>query len=193
MRNVISNSFSVSAQKPTVSVDHIDNYYIVEATGVQPAVDDSRWQLVPAGGTIPMPTPAAPYLWHKTVTWLTDGTHLAPVVEFAGSMGQNGIDYDLVPSHSSILKDANDNLSPANVTCALVKRNADGSADAQTSIPTGYSIKVQKDNNTASNYTLGSNVSTSNCSVIVFSLWYGSVEIETYHQRRGRRCAGCGR
>jgi hypothetical protein len=180
MRNVISNSFSVSAQKPTVSVDHIDNYYIVEATGVQPAVDDTRWQLVPAGGTIPMPTPAAPYLWHKTVTWLTDGTHLAPVVEFAGSMGQNGIDYDLVPSHSSILKDANDNLSPANVTCALVKRNADGSADAQTSIPTGYSIKVQKDNNTASNYTLGSNVSTSNCSVIVFSLWYGSVEIERH-------------
>ena len=180
MRNVISNSFSVSAQKPTVSVDHIDNYYIVEATGVQPAVDDSRWQLVPAGGTIPMPTPAAPYLWHKTVTWLTDGTHLAPVVEFAGSMGQNGIDYDLVPSHSSILKDANDNLSPANVTCALVKRNADGSADAQSSIPTGYSIKVQKDNNTASNYTLGSNVSTSNCSVIVFSLWYGSVEIERH-------------
>jgi len=180
MRNVISNSFSVSAQKPTVSVDHIDNYYIVEATGVQPAVDDSRWQLVPAGGTIPMPTPAAPYLWHKTVTWLTDGTHLAPVVEFAGSMGQNGIDYDLVPSHSSILKDANDNLNPANVTCALVKRNADGSADAQSSIPTGYSIKVQKDNNTASNYTLGSNVSTSNCSVIVFSLWYGSVEIERH-------------
>ena len=179
MRNVISNSFSLTAQKPTVSVDHIDNYYIVEATGTQPAVDDSRWQYVAPGGAIPMPTPAAPYLWHKTVTYLTDGTHLAPVVEFAGSMGQNGIDYDLVPSHSAIIKDENDNRDPANVTCALVKRNADGSADNQTSIPTGYSIKVTRDT-TTTNYTLGSNVSTAGVSVIVFSLYYGAVEIERH-------------
>ena len=179
MRNVISNTFSLSAQKPTVSVDHIDNYYIVEATGTQPAVDDSRWQYVAPGGAIPMPTPAAPYLWHKMITYLTDGTHLAPVVEFAGSMGQNGIDYDLVPSHSAIIKDENDNRDPANVTCALVKRNADGSADNQTSIPTGYSIKVTRDT-TTSNYTLGSNVSTAGVSVIVFSLYYGAVEIERH-------------
>lgn len=179
MKNVISNTFTITAQKPTVSVDHIDNFYIVEATGTQPAVDDSRWQFVEAGDPTPKTTPAAPYLWHKTITWLTDGTHLDPVVEFAGSMGQNGIDYDLVPSHSAIIKDENDNRTPANVTCALVKRNADGTADTQSTVPTGYSIKVTKDT-TTSTYTLGSNVSTAGVSVIVFSLWYGAVEIERH-------------
>ena len=179
MRNVISSSFTLTAQKPTVSVDHIDNYYIVEATGTQPAVADSRWQYVAPGGAIPMPTAAAPYLWHKTVTVLTDGSTLDPVVEFAGSMGQNGIDYDLVPSHSSILKGEDNSLTPENVTCALVKRNADGSADNQTTVPTGYSIKVTRDTTTTT-YTLGAIVPTSGVSLIVFSLYYGTVEIERH-------------
>ena len=104
MKKVISSSFSVSAQKSAVSVDHIDNYYLCEASGTPPAVNDTRWRLHRTGEDIPVPTSAAPYLWHKSVTYLSDGTHLEPVIEFGGSLGQNGIDYDLVPSHASILK-----------------------------------------------------------------------------------------
>ena len=105
MQNLISNTFAISAQRPTVSIDHTDNYYLIEASGITPAVNDARWQYVPVGGNVLVPTAAYPYLWHKSITYLTDGTALAPVIEFGGSLGQNGIDYDLVPSHSSILKD----------------------------------------------------------------------------------------
>lgn len=182
MQNLISNTFAISAQRPTVSIDHTDNYYLIEASGITPAVNDARWQYVPVGGNVLVPTAAYPYLWHKSITYLTDGTALAPVIEFGGSLGQNGIDYDLVPSHSSILKDENNNLTPSEVSCTLIKRNADGSATNQSSIPAGYSIQVLKDAQ-ASAYTLGSTVSTSNCSVITFVLKYGSVEIERHDIR----------
>ncbi len=183
MKQVISQSFAVSAQKPTVSIDHIDNYYLTEATGTQPAVSDSRWVLILEGQQTPTPTAAAPYLWHKSVTWLTDGTSLDPVVEFAGSLGQNGYDYDLVPSHSTILKAEDGTITPQNVSCSLIKRNADASAETQTSIPSGYSIKVYRDT-TASDYTtLGSNVSTADVSVITFVLLYGTTEVERHDIR----------
>lgn len=180
MNPVISQTFAVTAVKPTISVDHIDNYYITEASGIMPAVSDSRWQLVPDGQQVPVPTASAPYLWHKYITYLTDGSALDPIVEFAGSLGQNGFDYDLVPSHSAIIKDANDNLSPANVSCSLIKRNADGSAETQSVVPSGYSVIVYRDN-TSSSYTLGSNVSTAGItSVITFVLKYGNIEVERY-------------
>ena len=148
-----------------------------------PAVSDSRWQLVPDGQQVPVPTASAPYLWHKYITYLTDGSALDPIVEFAGSLGQNGFDYDLVPSHSAIIKDANDNLSPANVSCSLIKRNADGSAETQSVVPSGYSVIVYRDN-TSSSYTLGSNVSTAGItSVITFVLKYGNIEVERHDLR----------
>lgn len=183
MNPVISQTFAVTAVKPTISVDHIDNYYITEASGIMPAVSDSRWQLVPDGQQVPVPTASAPYLWHKYITYLTDGSALDPIVEFAGSLGQNGFDYDLVPSHSAIIKDANDNLSPANVSCSLIKRNADGSAETQSVVPSGYSVIVYRDN-TSSPYTLGSNVSTAGItSVITFVLKYGNIEVERHDLR----------
>lgn len=183
MNPVISQTFAVTAVKPTISVDHIDNYYITEASGIMPAVSDSRWQLVPDGQQVPVPTASAPYLWHKYITYLTDGSALDPIVEFAGSLGQNGFDYDLVPSHSAIIKDANDNLSPANVSCSLIKRNADGSAETQSVVPSGYSVIVYRDN-TSSSYTLGSNVSTAGItSVITFVLKYGNIEVERHDLR----------
>lgn len=183
MNPVISQTFAVTAVKPTISVDHIDNYYIIEASGIMPAVSDSRWQLVPDGQQVPVPTASAPYLWHKYITYLTDGSALDPIVEFAGSLGQNGFDYDLVPSHSAIIKDANDNLSPANVSCSLIKHNADGSAETQSVVPSGYSVIVYRDN-TSSSYTLGSNVSTAGItSVITFVLKYGNIEVERHDLR----------
>lgn len=183
MNPVISQTFAVTAVKPTISVDHIDNYYITEAFGIMPAVSDSRWQLVPDGQQVPVPTASAPYLWHKYITYLTDGSALDPIVEFAGSLGQNGFDYDLVPSHSAIIKDVNDNLSPANVSCSLIKRNADGSAETQSVVPSGYSVIVYRDN-TSSSYTLGSNVSTAGItSVITFVLKYGNIEVERHDLR----------
>ena len=183
MQNLISQTFAVTAQKPTVSVDHIDNYYITEASGIMPSVNDSRWTLVPDGQQVPVPTASAPYLWHKYITYLTDGTALDPIVEFAGSLGQNGFDYALVPSNSAIIKDTSDNLTPANVTCSLIKRNADGSAETQSTVPSGYSVVVYRDN-TPSPYTLGANVSTSGItSVITFVLKYGSIEVERHDIR----------
>ncbi len=182
MKPVISQTFAITAQKPTVSVDHIDNYYITEASGIQPAANDSRWQFVPEGQQAPVPTSAAPYLWHKSITYLTDGSHLDPVIEFGGSLGQNGYDYDLVPSHSAIIKAQDDTVTPANVSCSLIKRNADGSAERQTTPPAGYSIRVYRDT-TASAYTLGANVSTANVSVITFVLLYGAIEVERHDIR----------
>lgn len=182
MQNLISQTFSISAQRETVSVDHTDNYYLIEATGNTPTADDSRWQYVAVGGTAPIPTPALPYLWHKSITYLTDGTYLNPVIEFGGSLGQNGIDYDLVPSSSSILKAEDGTLTPTSVSCSLIKRNADGSATNQTTIPAGYSINVIKDT-TSSSYALGFTISTDNCSVITFVLLYGTVEIERHDVR----------
>lgn len=182
MKKVISSSFSVSAQKSAVSVDHIDNYYLLEASGTPPSSNDTRWKLHRTGENIPVPTSAAPFLWHKSVTYLSDGTHLDPVIEFGGSLGQNGIDYDLVPSHSSILKAEDGTLAPTQVSCNLVKRNADGSAEQLSSVPAGYSVLVYKDA-ASSSYTLGSNVSTSSVSVITFVLLYGNIEIERHDIR----------
>lgn len=182
MQTVISQTFAISAEKPVVSVSHTDNYYLIEATGKTPSANDSRWQYVPVGGTAVMPTSALPYLWHKSITFLTDGTSLAPVIEFGGSLGKNGIDYDLVPSASSILKAEDGSRSPASVSCSLIKREADGTATNQSTIPAGYSITVIKDS-TSSSYALGSLVSTANCSVISFILKYGSVNIERHDIR----------
>ena len=182
MQTVISQTFAISAEKPTVSISHTDNYYLIEATGKTPAANDSRWQYVPVGGTILVPTPSMPYLWHKAVTFLTDGSSMEPVIEFGGSLGKNGIDYDLVPSASSILKAEDGTLSPASISCSLIKREADGTATGMTTIPVGYSIQVVKDSTTSS-YALGSSVSTANCSVISFVLKYGSVGIERHDIR----------
>lgn len=182
MQTVISQTFAITAEKPVVSVSHTDNYYLIEATGKTPSANDSRWQYVPVGGTAVMPTSALPYLWHKSITFLTDGTSLAPIIEFGGSLGKNGIDYDLVPSASSILKAEDGSLSPASVSCSLIKREADGTATNQSTIPAGYSITVIKDS-TSSSYVLGSLVYTANCSVISFILKYGSVNIERHDIR----------
>ena len=80
MQNLISNTFAIAAQRPTVSIDHTDNYYLIEASGITPAANDARWQYVPVGGNVLVPTAAYPYLWHKSITYLTDGTALAPVI-----------------------------------------------------------------------------------------------------------------
>ena len=138
MQPQISNSFALSAQKPAVSVDHINNYYLLTATRNVPAVNDPGWVLVAPGGQIPVPVTATPYLWHKAVTILTDGTELDPYVEFGGSLGQNGIDYDLVPSHSTIIHKEDDSYDPTQVSCGLILRNADGTATQQSTVPAGY-------------------------------------------------------
>ncbi len=179
MKNLISASFSIGAQKDVVSVDFIENYYLCEATGSTPSVSDSRWQKVEDGGSVPVPTSAAPFLWHKYITVLTDGSKQDPVIEFKGSLGKNGIDYDLVPSHSSIIKSEDGTLSPTAVSCSMIMRNADGTAEKLSSIPSGYSIKAYRDA-TAQTYTLGSTVSTANVSVVTFVLLYNSVEIERH-------------
>lgn len=182
MQNLISQTFAISAQRETVSIDHTDNYYMRTASLETPSASDSRWYYVPVGGEAYKPTAALPYLWHKSITYLTDGTALPPVIEFGGSLGQNGIDYDLVPSHSSILKAEDGTLSPIQVSCALIRREADGSATAHTTLPSGYSIQVVKDI-TASSYSLGQDISTADCSVISFVLKYGDVEIERHDIR----------
>ncbi len=179
MKSIISNSFSVAAQKEVVSIDRIDNYYLCEASGSTPSVNDSRWTFVAEGGTVPVPTSAAPFLWHKYITYLTDGSHYDPIIEFKSSLGQNGIDYDLVPSHSSIIKKEDGTVSPSNVSCSMIKRNADGSAERLTTIPTGYSIVSYRDA-TSANYSLGTNVSTANVNVVSFVLKYGNVEVERH-------------
>lgn len=183
MQPQISNTFALSAQKPAVSVDHINNYYLLTATRTVPAVNDPGWVLVAPGGQIPVPVTATPYLWHKAVTILTDGTELDPYVEFGGSLGQNGIDYDLVPSHSTIIHKEDDSYDPAQVSCGLILRNADGTATQQGTVPAGYSVQVSIDNAAASSYTLGTNIATANHTVISFILKYGSIVIERHDIR----------
>lgn len=181
MKSAISQPFSVTASKEPVSVKSIARYYLTEASGTTPSANDSRWKLVNEGEAVPMPTSAAPYLWKKTVTTFTDGTS-STAIEFGGSLGKNGIDYDLVPSHSSIVKAEDGTLSPTNVSCKIIKRNADGTAEQLSSVPTGYSIAVYRDSTTVSSaYTPGSNVSTSGTTTsISFVLKYGSVEVERH-------------
>ena len=181
MKSAISQPFSVTASKEPVSVKSIARYYLTEASGTTPSANDSRWKLVNEGEAVPMPTSAAPYLWKKTVTTFTDGTS-STAIEFGGSLGKNGIDYDLVPSHSSIVKAEDGTLSPTNVSCKIIKRNADGTAEQLSSVPTGYSIAVYRDSTTVSSaYTPGSNVSTNGTTTsISFVLKYGSVEVERH-------------
>lgn len=182
IKSPISQTFSITAAKEPISVDHIDTWYMLEASGTAPSVSDSRWQFHNEGDAIPSPTSAAPYLWKKSVTCFTDGTKSDTVVEFCGSLGKNGIDYDLVPSHSSIVKAEDGTLSPSNVSCAIIKRNADGSAEQLTSVPTGYSIEVRRnDGVVSSNYTPGSSISTSGTtSGITFILKYGTIDVERH-------------
>lgn len=182
MQKIVSNSFAITASKDAVSFDHQDNYSLIEASGTMPLATDSRWQYIPVGGQALKPTAAAPYLWHKTITFLTDGSHLEPVISFGGSLGQNGIDYDLVPSASSILKAEDGTLTPTGIYCSIVKRNADGSAQKLSSVPSGYSIMVYRDN-VSEAYALGSTVFTSGLSVISFVLMYGSTDIERHDIR----------
>ena len=183
MQPQISNTFALSAQKPAVSVDHINNYYLLTATRTVPAVNDPGWVLVAPGGQIPVPVTATPYLWHKAVTILTDGTELDPYVEFGGSLGQNGIDYDLVPSHSTIIHKEDDSYDPTQVSCGLILRNADGTATQQNAVPAGYSVQISIDNGAAASYTLGTNIATANHTVISFILKYGSIVIERHDIR----------
>ena len=182
IKPAISQTFSVLAAKEPISVDHIDSWYLREASGSAPSVTDSRWVFHNEGDPIPPPTPSLPYLWKKSVTYFTDGTKSDTVVEFCGSLGKNGIDYDLVPSHSSIVKSEDGVLSPSNVSCAIIKRNADGSAEQLTSVPTGYSIEVRRnDSVVSSNYTPGGNISTSGTtSGITFILKYGTIDVERH-------------
>lgn len=181
MKSAISQPFSVTASKEPVSVKSIARYYLTEASGTTPSANDSRWKLVNEGEAVPMPTSAAPYLWKKTVTTFTDGAS-STAIEFGGSLGENGIDYDLVPSHSSIVKAEDGTLSPTNVSCKIIKRNADGTAEQLSSVPLGYSIAVYRDSTTVSSaYTPGNNVSTSGTTAsMTFVLKYGSVEVERH-------------
>ncbi len=182
IKPTISQTFSVLAAKEPISVDHIDSWYLLEASGTSPSVTDSRWQFHNEGDPIPPPTPSLPYLWKKSVTYFTDGTKSDTVVEFCGGLGKNGIDYDLVPSHSSIVKSKDGALSPSNVSCAIIKRNADGSAEQLTSVPTGYSIEVRRNDSVVnSKYTPGGNISTSGTtSGITFILKYGTIDVERH-------------
>ncbi len=167
----------------STSVLRIDNYYLCEATGAIPTANDSRWVLLAEGDTAPVPTSAAPYLWHKTVTVMSDGTSTS-VIEFGGSMGQNGIDYDLVPTASSILKDAEGNVTPDRVGCTLIRRNADGTA-TRVGLPDGYTAKVQYDNGTEEDYTIISvgrvDKLVGDATTITFLLYYGNVVIERHN------------
>lgn len=183
IKPTISQTFSVLAAKEPISVDHIDSWYLREASGSAPSITDSRWEFHNEGDPIPPPTPSLPYLWKKSVTYFTDGTKSDTVVEFCGGLGKNGIDYDLVPSHSSIVKSEDGALSPSNVSCAIIKRNADGSAEQLTAAPTGYSIEVRRNDSVVnSNYTPGGNISTSGTtSGITFILKYGTIVIERHN------------
>lgn len=175
MKKVISNTFSITAERKAVSIAHTDHYYLTESTGTAPGIDDPRWKFVPAGGTPLSPTSSEPFLWRKFITYFSDGSSLKPVVEFVGSMGQNGIDYDLVPSASSIVRSEDGSLSPSTVSCVLIKRESDGSVTKMSSLPLLYSVWVARDN-VEEPYTLGDSVSTNDCSVISFILKYGSGE-----------------
>ena len=168
--------------KDGVSVLRIDNYYLLTATGDVPSADDAGWTLVASGETAPVPTSAKPYLWHKSVTTMSDGTTLTPVIEFGGSLGQNGFDYDLVPSATAILKDAEGNLTPYSVGCTLIRREADGTV-TRVGLPAGYTAKYSLDNGTERNYSIDKTVLSkivvnNDNSVITFLLYYGDVVVE---------------
>jgi len=171
------------APKDGVSVARIDNYYLCEATGTVPAADDSRWTLCNEGEKIPVPTAAAPYLWHKSVTVMSDGTTLPPVIEFCGSLGKNGFDYDLVPSASTIVKKEDGTLSPSRVSCSLIRREADGTATGLTSVPSGYFVKYLRNSAGLTDYVLGTPISVDTSSSITFVLYYGSTVIERHDIR----------
>ena len=168
--------------KDGVSVLRIDNYYLLTATGDVPSADDAGWTLVASGETAPVPTSAKPYLWHKSITTMSDGTTLTPVIEFGGSLGQNGFDYDLVPSATAILKDAEGNLTPYSVGCTLIRREADGTV-TRVGLPAGYTAKYSLDNGTERNYSIDKTVLSkivvnNDNSVITFLLYYGDVVVE---------------
>lgn len=169
------------APKDGVSVLRIDNYYLCEATGTVPSADDSRWTLVNEGGKIPVPTAAAPYLWHKSITRMSDGSTLAPVIDFCGSLGKNGFDYDLVPSASTIVKKEDGTVTPSSVSCTLIRREADGTATVLKEMPDGYNIRVFQ--GYVRNYTLGELVEVGNLSAISFLLMYGTVVVERHDIR----------
>ena len=168
--------------KDGVSVLRIDNYYLLTATGDVPSADDAGWTLVASGETAPVPTSAKSYLWHKSITTMSDGTTLTPVIEFGGSLGQNGFDYDLVPSATAILKDAEGNLTPYSVGCTLIRREADGTV-TRVGLPAGYTAKYSLDNGTERNYSIDKTVLSkivvnNDNSVITFLLYYGDVVVE---------------
>ncbi len=170
--------------KDGIGVARIENYYLCTATYAVPSADNEGWTLVEEGKTIPTPTASAPYLWHKTITVMTDGTTLAPVIEFCGSLGQNGFDYDLVPSATIILKDSDGNVSPTTISCSLIRREADGSATKMKSVPTGYSVKFKYEQYPEMDYPLGEEGPTSAISTVVsFLLYYGEVLVERHDIR----------
>lgn len=164
--------------KDAVSVLRIDNYYLLTATSAVPSADNQGWTLVSEGGTAPVPISAYPYLWHKTVTVMSDGTSTT-VIGFGGSLGQNGFDYDLVPTASSILKDADGNVSPDSVGCALIRREADGTVTHLATAPTGYAVKFSLDNSAERNFGTGDKVLVDeDNTVVTFLLYYGDVVVE---------------
>lgn len=103
-----------------------------------------------------------------------------PVIK-DGAKGDNGIDYDLSASPTTIVKHEDGTLSVNSVTCQLIKKLSDGSAVPQTSLPTGYTLRGGKDGTVTVSTGVPVTVSgiTSANSYVFFELLYNSKVVET--------------
>lgn len=103
-----------------------------------------------------------------------------PVIK-DGAKGENGIDYDLSASPTTIVKHEDGTLSVSSVTCQLIKKLSDGSAVPLTSLPTGYTLRGGKDGTVTVSTGIPVTVSgiTSANSYVFFELLYNSKVVET--------------
>lgn len=97
--------------------------------------------------------------------------------------GTNGISYELVASPSSIIKHDDGSMSQTEVTCNLVRKNADGTADVLESFPASYAAKAGVDAANVDKTTLPITITgiTSEATQVVFELYCGSNLIQSLY------------
>lgn len=140
-KQIITNSFTLTAVPKESTRLRDDRYYMLTAVlSPAPSADDAGWKLTGDGEAPPTPTQQKPYLWQKTIRYYTDGTCDAAIIEFKGGLGQNGFDYNMVPSTTSITREEDGTMTPSKVSCTLIKRNADGTVQNLSTVPEGYQI-----------------------------------------------------
>ena len=140
-KQIITNSFTLTAVPKESTRLRDDRYYMLTAVlSPAPSSDDAGWKLTGEGEAPPTPTQQKPYLWQKTIRYYTDGTCDAAIIEFKGGLGQNGFDYNLVPSTTSITREEDGTMTPSKVSCMLIKRNADGTVQNLSTVPDGYQV-----------------------------------------------------